>query len=148
MLAHVAARVAVRDVVARPRVARSRPPLRCGRTMATRKTLTFEKALARLLALMGSQVEVTILSEEPRGVLAYLEGELTGGAELAPAAYPANNERFAFRVGRAEAGSFVLERRMLRRAVLLESDGDGGDSLLLYVAITTVLQIDPVNEDS
>lgn len=114
--------------------------------MATRKTLTFEKALARLLALMGSRVEVTILSEEPRGVLAYLEGELTAGAELAPGAYPPNNEKFAFRVGRAETASFVLERRMLRRAVLLESDGHGPDSLRLYVAITTVLQIDPVSE--
>lgn len=116
--------------------------------MTTRKTLSFEKALTRLLALMGSQVEVTILSEEPRGVLAYLEGELAGGAELAPAPYPANNERFAFRVGRAETASFVLERRMLRRAVLLESDGDGPDSLRFYVAITTVLQVDPVNEDT
>ncbi len=115
--------------------------------MATRKTLTFEKALSRLLALMGSQVEVTILSEEPRGVLAYLEGELAAGAELAPAAYPPNNERFAFRVGRAEIASFVLERRMLRRAVLLESEGDGPDSLRFYVGITTVLQVDPVNED-
>ncbi len=116
--------------------------------MAIRRTLTFEKALTRLLALMGSQVEVTILSEEPRGVLAYLEGELAAAAELAPGAYPANNERFAFRVGRAETASFVLERRMLRRAVLLESDGDRPDSLRLYVAITTVLQIEPVKESS
>ena len=114
--------------------------------MGTRKTLTFEKALTRLLALMGSQVEVTILSEEPRGVLAYLEGELTAGAELPPVGYPANNERFAFRIGRAETASFVLERRMLRRAVLVESDGDRPDSLRFYVAITTVLQVDPVDE--
>lgn len=96
--------------------------LRCGPAMATRKTL-----------------------EEPRGVLAYLEGELTVGAELAPGAYPPNNERFASRVGRADTASFVLERRMLRRAVLIESDGDGPDSLRFYVAITTVLQIDPVD---
>ena len=115
--------------------------------MATRKTLTFEKALTRLLALMGSQVEVTILSEEPRGVLAYLEGELAAGGELSQAAYPANNEGFAFRVGRADTASFVLERRMLRRAILLESEGDKPDSLRLYVAITTVIQVDPVNED-
>ena len=114
--------------------------------MATRKTLTFEKALSRLLGLMGSQVQVTILSEEPRGVLAYLEGELTAGAELAAGAYPPNNERIAFRVGRADTASFLLERRMLRRAVLLESDGDGPDSLRFYVAITTILQVDPVNE--
>ena len=116
--------------------------------MVTRKTLTFEKALTRLLALMGSQVEVTILSEEPRGVLAYLEGELTAGAELAQVAWPANNEGFAFRVGRADTASFVLERRMRRRAVLLESDDDGPDSLRFYLGITTVLQIDPVNEDN
>ena len=115
--------------------------------MATRKTLTFEKALTRLLALMGSQVEVTILSEEPRGVLAYLEGELTAGGELAQAAYPAGNEGFAFRVGRAETVGFVLERRMLRRAVLLESEGDRPDPLRFYVGITTVLQVDPVDED-
>ena len=113
-----------------------------------RKTLTFEKALRRLHALMGSQVEVTILSEEPRGVLAYLEGELAAGAELAHVAYPANNEAFAFRVGRAEIASFVLERRMLRRAVLVESDGDGPDSLRFYVGITTVLQVNPVNDDN
>ena len=115
--------------------------------MATRKTLTFEKALTRLLALMGSQVEVTILSEEPRGVLAYLEGELAAGGQLAQVADPATNEGFAFRVGRAETASFVLERRMLRRAVLLEGDGDGPHSLRFYVGITTVLQVDPVNED-
>ncbi len=116
--------------------------------MASRKTLTFEKALARLLALMGTRVKVTILSEEPRGVLAYMEGELAAAAELAPRAYPANNERFAFRIGRAQTASFLLERHMLRRAVLLESDGDEPDSLRFYVAITTVLQIDPVSEDS
>jgi hypothetical protein len=115
--------------------------------MATRKTLTFEKALTRLLALMGSQVEVTILSEEPRGVLAYLEGELTAGGELAQVAYPASNEGFAFRIGRTETASFVLERRMLRRAVLLETDGDGPDSLRFYVGTMTVLQVDPVTED-
>ena len=113
--------------------------------MATRKTLTFEKALTRLLALMGSQVEVTILSEEPRGVVAYLEGELAAGGELTQVAYPASNEAFAFRVGRAETASFVLERRMLRRAVLLESDDDGPASLRFYVGITTVVQVDPVN---
>ncbi len=115
--------------------------------MATRKILTFDKALTRLLALMGSQVEVTILSEEPRGVLAYLEGELTAGTELAQAGYPKNNEGFAFRVGREEIASFVLERRMLRRAVLLESDGNGPASLRFYVGITTVLQVNPVAED-
>ena len=115
--------------------------------MATRKTLTFEKALTRMLALMGSQVEVTILSEEPRGVLAYLEGELGAGGELTQVAYPASNEGFAFHVGRAETASFVLERRMLRRAVLLESEGDGPDSLRFYVGVTTVLQVDPVNGD-
>ncbi len=115
--------------------------------MATRRTLTFEKALTQLLALMGSKVEVTILSEEPRGVLAYLEGELAAGGELAQVAYPAGNEGFAFRVGRAETASFVLERRMLRRAVLVESDGDGPDSLRFYVAITTVLQVDPVGDN-
>ena len=115
--------------------------------MTTRKTLTFEKALTRLLALMGSQVEVTILSEEPRGVLAYLEGELASGGELAQVAYPASNEGFAFRVGRAETASFVLERRMLRRAVLLESDGDGPDSLRFYLGTTAVLQLDPANEE-
>ena len=115
--------------------------------MAGRKTLTFEKALTQLLSLMGSKVSVTILSEEPRGVLAYLEGELTAGGEIAHVAYPATNEGFAFRVGRADTVSFVLERRMLRRAILLESEGDEPDSLRLYVAITTVIQVDPVNED-
>ena len=115
--------------------------------MPTRKSLTFEKALTRLLALMGSQVEVTILSEEPRGVLAYLEGELAAGGELAQPAYPADNEAFAFRVGRTDTASFVLERRMLRRAVLLESDAGGPDCLLFYVAITTMVRVVPVNED-
>ena len=115
--------------------------------MAGRKTLTFEKALTQLLSLMGSKVSVTILSEEPRGVLAYLEGELTAGGELAHVAYPATNEGFAFRVGRADTVSFVLERRMLRRAVLLESDGDGPDSLRFYVGTMTALQVDPADED-
>lgn len=114
--------------------------------MGTRKTLTFEKALTRLLALMGTRVEVTLLSEEPRGVLAYLEGELAAGGELEQMSYPAGNEGFAFRVGRADTASFVLERRMLRRAVLLESGGEGPDSLRFYVGITTVLQVDPVRE--
>ena len=112
--------------------------------MTACKTLTFEKALTRLLALMGTRVEVTILSEEPRSVLAYREGELAAGGELTQVADPASNEGFAFHVGRGETASFVLERRMLRRAVLLESDGDGPDSLRFYVGITTVLQIDPV----
>ena len=113
--------------------------------MASPKILTFEKALTRLLALMGSQVEVTILSEEPRGVLAYLEGELTAGGEIAQVAYPENNEAFAFRVGRADTASFVLERRMLRRAVLLERDGDGPAALRFYVGTTTLVQVDPVS---
>ena len=115
--------------------------------MATRKTLTFEKALTRLLGLMGSQVEVTIFSEEPRGVIAYLEGELTAGGELAQVAYPAGNEGFAFRVGRADTASFVLERRMLRRAVLVESEGEGPDSLRFYLGITTLVRVDPANGD-
>lgn len=115
--------------------------------MATRKTLTFEKALTRLLALMGTRVEVTILSEEPRGILAYLEGELAAGGELRQTSYPEGNEGFAFRVGRSETASFVLERRMLRRAVLLEADGDGPDALRFYLGITTVLQVDPVGEE-
>jgi hypothetical protein len=107
--------------------------------MATRKTLTFEKALTQLLGLMGTRVEVTLISEEPRGVLAYLEGELASGGEL-------QHEGFAFRVGRAETASFVLERRLLRRAVVLESEDEGPDSLRFYVGITTVLQVDPVRE--
>jgi hypothetical protein len=116
--------------------------------MAIGKTLTFEKALARLLALMGSHVEVSILSEEPRAVVAYLEGELAAGAEITPVPHAPNNEGFAFRVGRAETASFILERRMLRRAVVLESDGDAPESLRFYVGITTVLQIDPVSKDA
>ena len=115
--------------------------------MAAPKTLRFEKALTRLLGLMGSRVAVTILSEEPRGVLAYLEGELTAGGEIAQAGYPAGNEAFAFRVGRTETASFVLERHMLRRAIVLESDGGRPDSLRFYVAITTVIQVDPMSED-
>ena len=114
--------------------------------MATRKSLTFEKALTRLLGLMGTRVEVTLLSEEPRGVLAYLEGELAAGGELEQVPYPDTNEGFAFRVGRTDTASFVLERRMLRRAVVIEPDGGGPESLRFYVGITTVLQVDPAGD--
>ena len=116
--------------------------------MPNRKTLTFEKALTRLLGLMGTRVQVTILSEEPRGVLAMLEGELSGGGEVKQAAYPAGNEAFVFRLGEDTFSSFVLESRMLRRAVALEPDGDGPDSLRFYLGVTTVLQVDPLEPEA
>lgn len=112
--------------------------------MATRKSLTFEKALTRLLGLMGTPVQVTIISEEPRGVLAAFAGRLSTGGEIEPVSYPAGNEAFVFRLGGGQTSSFVLERRMLRRAVLIESEDDLPDSLRFYLGVTTVLQINPI----
>lgn len=114
--------------------------------MAKRKTLTFEKALTRLLGLMGTRVEVTIISEEPRGLLAAFEGQLSAGGEIEQVSYPAGNEAFAFRLGGAEMSSFVLESRMLRRAVLLESTDDRPDSLRFYLGVSTVLQVNPLDD--
>lgn len=47
--------------------------------------LTLEKALGRLLGLIGSRVEISIYSEEPRGLLASFEGELARQAMSLPA---------------------------------------------------------------
>lgn len=114
--------------------------------MARRKILTFEKALTRLLGLMGTRVEVTIVSEEPRGLLAAFEGELSAGGEIEQAvSYPAGNEAFAFRLGGAHEASFVLESRMLRRAVLVESTDGSPDALRFYLGVTTVLQVNPLS---
>jgi len=93
---------------------------------------------------MGSRVEVTIVSEEPRGLLAAFAGELSAGGEIEQVAYPAGNEAFIFRLGGAQDSSFVLESRMLRRAVLLESTDDRPDALRFYVGVTTVLQVNPL----
>jgi len=112
--------------------------------MANRKSLTFEKALTRLLGLMGTRVEVTIISEEPRGLLATFEGELSGAGEIESVPYPAGNEGFVFRLGGSQTATFVLESRMLRRAFLMESTDDRPDSLRFYLGISTVLQVDPL----
>lgn len=112
--------------------------------MAPRKSLTFEKALTRLLALMGTRVEVTILSEEPRGLLATFEGELAAGGEIEHMPYPPGNEAFVFRLGGRETSAFVLESRMLRRAVLLESADHRPDALRFYLGVTTVIQVNPL----
>lgn len=112
--------------------------------MPARRSLTFEKALTRLLGLMGTRVEVTIVSEEPHGLLAAFEGELSAGGEIGRAAYPAGNEGFVFKLVGTHAASFVLESRMLRRAVLLESTDDRPDSLRFYLGVSTVLQVDPL----
>jgi hypothetical protein len=93
---------------------------------------------------MGTRVEVTIVSEEPRGLLARFEGELSAAGEFDHVSYPAGNEGFVFRLGGAQTPSFVLESRMLRRALLLESGDDGPDSLRFYLGVTTVLQVDPL----
>jgi len=111
--------------------------------MANRKSLTFEKALTHLLGLMGTRVEVTIVSEEPRGLLAKFEGQLSAGGEIERAPYPAANEGFVFRLGGAQTSSFVLESRMLRQALLLQSTDDRPDSLRFYLGVSTVLQVDP-----
>lgn len=112
--------------------------------MANRKSLTFEKALTRLLGLMGTRVEVTIVSEEPRGLLAAFEGELSAGGESERLSYPPGNEAFVFRLGGGQVSSFVLESRMLRRAFLLESTDDRPDSLRFYLGVSTMLQVDPL----
>ncbi len=112
--------------------------------MAKLTQLTFEKALTRLLGLMGDRVEVTILSEEPRGFLARFEGELSTGGEMPHAAYPAQNEAFIFKLAGSDASSFVLESRMLRRACLVPSPDGRPDSLRLYVGVSTVLQVNPL----
>jgi hypothetical protein len=111
--------------------------------VAPRKTLTFEKALTRLLGLMGTRVEVTIVSEEPRGLLATFEGGLQAGGELQQGSYP-GNEAFVFRVGAGDGSAFVLESRMLRRAVVLESEDGLPEALRFYLGVTTVLQINPL----
>ena len=104
--------------------------------------LTFEKALGRLLALMGEQVEVTLYSEEPYGPLARFSGELTSGGELQRPVYMPHDEAFLFRIDGEGAASFVLERRMLRRAcIVVRSDG-APDSLRFFLGASTLLQID------
>jgi hypothetical protein len=109
-------------------------------SVAPQRILTYEKALTWLLGLMGTRVEVTIVSEEPRGLLATLRGELAAGGEIEQS-YPSSNEGFVFRIGGADASGFVLESRMLRRAVLLESPDDQPAALRFYLGITTVLQV-------
>jgi hypothetical protein len=104
--------------------------------------LTLEKALRRLLGLIGSRVKITIYSEEPRGLLASFEGELATGNELARPAGGARNEAFVFRLAGEAASSFVLESRMLRRACVVATPEDEADSLRFYLGASTVLQVD------
>ena len=93
---------------------------------------------------MGTRVCVTVISEEPRGVLATFEGDLWAGGEIQSVSYPAGNEAFVFGLGREGTASFVLESRMLRRAVVIESGDEGPDSLRFYLGVTTVVQVDPI----
>jgi hypothetical protein len=116
------------------------------RSVPPRKSLTFEKALTWLLGLMGTRVEVTIVSEEPRGLLATFQGELAAGGATEELPYADGNEAFVFRLAGGEPSAFVLESRMLRRAVLLESDDGQPDSLRFYLGVTTVLQVNPLEE--
>ncbi len=58
--------------------------------------LTLGKAPGRLLGLIASRVEISIYSEEPRGLLASFEGELAAGNELARPAGRAHDEAFVF----------------------------------------------------
>lgn len=106
--------------------------------------LTLEKALGRLLGLIGSQVEISIYSEEPRGLLASFEGELAAGNELARPAGRAHDEAFVFRLAGEAAPRFVLESRMLRRACVVATPEDEADSLRFYLGVTTVLQVNPL----
>jgi len=108
------------------------------------KSLTLEKALSRLLGLMGTRVRVIVVSEEPPGVLATFEGELSTGGEMEHVAYPAGNEAFVFRLGGDQASSFVLERRMLRRAFLVQSTDERPHSLRFYLGVGAVLEVNPV----
>ncbi len=104
--------------------------------------LTLEKALRRLLGLIGSRVKITIYSEEPRGLIASFEGQLATGNEVALRAGGAGGEAFVFRLS-GEAGSrFVLESRMLRRACVVATPEDEADALRFYLGVTTVLQVD------
>jgi hypothetical protein len=104
--------------------------------------LTFEKALAWLLGLMGEAVEVTLFSEEPYGPVASIRGKLTTGGEIERPVYRARDEAFIFRLEGGAAGSFVLERRMLRRACVVVRTDERPDSLRFYLGASTILQID------
>jgi hypothetical protein len=105
--------------------------------------LSFEKALSRLLGLMGESVDVTIYSEEPFGPLARFRGELTRGGRLRRPVYMDSDEAFLFSIeGEADA-SFVLERRMLRRACTVERSDGAPSSLRFFLGASTLLQIDP-----
>ncbi len=106
--------------------------------------LTLEKALGRLLGLIGSRVEITVYSEEPRGLLASFEGELAAGNELARPAGRAHDEAFVFRLAGEAAPRFMLESRMLRRACVVATSEDEADSLRFYLGVTTVLQVNPL----
>lgn len=106
--------------------------------------LTLEKALGRLLGLIGSRVEISIYSEEPRGLLASFEGELAAGNELARPAGRAHDEAFVFRLAGEAAPRFVLESRMLRRACVVATPEDEAHSLRFYLGVTTVLQVNPL----
>ncbi len=112
--------------------------------MSKLSTLTFEKALGRLLGLMGRRVKVSILSEEPRGLLATFEGELSAGGEVRERGYW-QGEAFVFQLVGSEAASFVLETRMLRQACLVATPADQPESLRFYVSVSTVLQVDPLD---
>jgi hypothetical protein len=106
--------------------------------------LTLEKALGRLLGLMGHQVEVTIFSEEPYGPLATFQGELSTGGEIRRPVYSDRDEAFIFRLAGEGASSFVLESRMLRRAFLVTPADDRPHSLRFLVGSSTVLQVNPL----
>jgi len=119
-----------------------RPPL-----SSKLSPLTLEKALGRLLGLIGSRVEITIYSEEPRGLLASFEGELAAGNELAHPAGRAHDEAFVFRLAGEAPPRFVLESRMLRRACVVATPEDEADSLRFYLGVTTVLQVNPLSPE-
>ncbi len=104
--------------------------------------LTLEKALGRLLGLIGSRVKITVYSEEPRGLLASFEGELATGDELALRGGRVHDEAFVFRLAGEAAASFVLESRMLRRACVVAKEEDEADALRFYLGVTTVVQVD------
>jgi hypothetical protein len=106
--------------------------------------LRLEKALGRLLGLIGSPVEIRIYSEEPRALLASFEGQLATGNELVVPAGRARGEAYVFHLAGDAASSFVLESRMLRRACVVATPGDEPDSLRFYLGATTVLQVNPL----
>lgn len=112
--------------------------------MSKLSTITFEKALKRLLGLMGRRVKISILSEEPRGLLATFEGQLSAGGELRERGYW-QGEAFVFRLAGSEAATFVLDKQMLRQACLVATPEGQPDPLRFYVAVSTVLQVDPLD---